>query len=335
MPPASGRSGQARGGSGTRLPLARTAPRLNLRARTRPQPSQSLATANPLAPPALRRVRPPPRAAQPHNTHALAPPDQPRGHPEAPVPTRPPSGPAPTHPVGRPNTRTQRRQPAPRQVRPNPPDHPAPLGVAGAKPARWGGLVLRGGATPVAFPRGRASLFGPCCADLPRVSQGPRAKQVRPIELVTKIADRDRCRRQATRRPIRLAMPQASRAAPPEPKARSPRPAPRSAQSPPDLAKHPHRPSPPRPAAPSRATPAPTLSGGRPRCQSTGSDLRKQPPQKSVDNSAVVDNSNASGGQPRGLWTTQRRPKRLSSPGPPVPQPQEAPQSDCAADSAR
>ncbi|GAA3063515.1 hypothetical protein Aglo01_54000 [Actinokineospora globicatena] len=33
-------------------------------------------------------------------------------------------------------------------------------------------------------------LFGPCFAVLPRVVQGPRAKQVRPIELRSKLASR-------------------------------------------------------------------------------------------------------------------------------------------------
>ncbi|MBM7771922.1 hypothetical protein JOD54_002126 [Actinokineospora baliensis] len=48
--------------------------------------------------------------------------------------------------------------------------------------ARWGGLGLRGVAVPVALPRCRAMLFGPGFAVLPRVAQGPRANQVRPIE---------------------------------------------------------------------------------------------------------------------------------------------------------
>ncbi|MBM7775037.1 hypothetical protein JOD54_005241 [Actinokineospora baliensis] len=48
--------------------------------------------------------------------------------------------------------------------------------------ARWGGLVLRGVAAVVAFCADRAMLFGPSFAVLPRLAQGPRAKQVRPIE---------------------------------------------------------------------------------------------------------------------------------------------------------
>ncbi|MCP2273211.1 hypothetical protein LV75_005737 [Actinokineospora diospyrosa] len=98
------------------------------------------------------------------------------------MPTQPPPGPPqPTAPAtGHSDPAVPTRLPS----GPPQPTFPAPGQSESLVPnARWGGLVLRGGTTPVASPRGRAMLFGPCFAVLPRVLQGPRAKQVRPIEL--------------------------------------------------------------------------------------------------------------------------------------------------------
>ncbi|SES47647.1 hypothetical protein SAMN04487818_117130 [Actinokineospora terrae] len=75
-----------------------------------------------------------------------------------------------------------------RQPPPNNVGRTTLLGSAGANPARWGGLVLCGGGLPVASFADRAMLFGPCFAVLPRVVQGPRAKQVRRIEQSSKLA---------------------------------------------------------------------------------------------------------------------------------------------------
>ncbi|RLK53864.1 hypothetical protein CLV68_6528 [Actinokineospora cianjurensis] len=84
------------------------------------------------------------------------------------------------------------RQPPPnnvgQQAPPNNVGRQPLLGSAGARLARWGGLVLCGGGLAVASFADRAMLFGPCFAVLPRVVQGPRTKQVRPIEQSSKLA---------------------------------------------------------------------------------------------------------------------------------------------------
>ncbi|MBM7771791.1 hypothetical protein JOD54_001995 [Actinokineospora baliensis] len=68
----------------------------------------------------------------------------------------------------------------------NPPSRPTQADYRSSEAAhlnaRWGGLGLCGVAVSVALCADRAMLFGPSFAVLPRVAQGPRANQVRPIE---------------------------------------------------------------------------------------------------------------------------------------------------------
>ncbi|MCP2270028.1 hypothetical protein LV75_002529 [Actinokineospora diospyrosa] len=108
------------------------------------------------------------------------------------------------------DTRTQRCQPAPRQVRPNPPTQPRAVGVAGARPARWGGLVLRGGTTPVAFPRGRACFWAPALRFCVGCCRGPAQNKFAPSSCT-------HCRGSGAEVAARR------RGRPPEPKAEAPK----------------------------------------------------------------------------------------------------------------
>ncbi|MBM7771816.1 hypothetical protein JOD54_002020 [Actinokineospora baliensis] len=115
-----------------------------------------------------------------------------------PKPTTAP-GSRPLNPV----TTNRPRQPSP-PGQPRQPDHRSPEAAhpncsMGRTWFAWGGGIR-------SVVRCRAMLFGPSFAVLPRVAQGPRANQVRPIE-------HTRPRR------IQVAMPQASRTRPTEPTA--------------------------------------------------------------------------------------------------------------------
>ncbi|MCP2268077.1 hypothetical protein LV75_000563 [Actinokineospora diospyrosa] len=135
------------------------------------------------------------------------------------VPTRPPSGPpqptcsAPEHSerpvpsqpalVGPANPAPGQSDPAvPTRLPSGPPQptFPAPGQSDSLVPnARWGGLVLRGGTTPVAFPRGRACFWAPALRFCVGCCRGPAQNKFAPSSLSHCRVSR-RCCRQATRR---------------------------------------------------------------------------------------------------------------------------------------
>ncbi|MCP2274441.1 hypothetical protein LV75_006976 [Actinokineospora diospyrosa] len=101
-------------------------------------------------------------------------------------------------PAQRVDSRTRRCQPAPRQVRLSP--LPSPAQSESLVPgARWGGPVLCGGTAPVAFPRGRASLWAPALRFCVGCRRGPAQNRSTPSSFYALSRIGRRGRRQATR----------------------------------------------------------------------------------------------------------------------------------------